>query len=69
VWCDITAPRITGHIFFSDKINSQINIRQITAEVSYLSDRETKYMFFLQHGATVHIASNSTTAIRNILGY
>jgi hypothetical protein len=65
VWCAVSAATVSGHIFL-DTINAQRYIRQIAALVSYLSDREREYRFFLQDGATAHIANNSSAALCNM---
>jgi hypothetical protein len=64
VRCTASVAKIMGSMLLSDKIHSErYNGQNLATFSDNLSDRNKKYEFFQQHGASAHSACNSMASI------
>ncbi|PSN33709.1 hypothetical protein C0J52_26546 [Blattella germanica] len=67
VWCEISALRIIGPIFFYETLNSERYVNNILRPFfNMLTEPEKEYCYFRQDRATVHTSHNSMQEIENV---
>jgi inhibitor of nuclear factor kappa-B kinase subunit alpha len=67
VWCAISAARIVGPIFFEETINSERYVSDILQPFfESITEEEKTYGYFMQDGATAHIATYSIHVLNKV---